>query len=337
MASYQTKGRKNLMKAHARRISVLLVGFIILLSYAAVVVRAQAQDAQGGSGLSISPTRTELRIQPGQTDKVEVSVRNVTRGAIIAKPFISDFESDDATGEPRLYANTDKRNSASINNFVTGLGDISLAPGESKNLTYTVSIPSNAAPGGYYGAITYRAVPANAANPESGEVALTANVASLVLIEVPGDITEQIQVGSVKVLGNNKASSFFTSKPDKVAINIRNNGNSFSKPFGTVTVTNMSKKQVHNYELNNATPRGNILPKTSRTFTDELKGIDKPGRYTVTANISHGTGGEVLTQVVSFWYVPVWLIVVLLVFVAAIAGAIYLLYRKQFAGRKKRK
>jgi len=322
------------MTGHAKRIPVLLIGFVMAASIAllAAVSITKAQET-GGSGLSISPTRTELRIERGGNNKVEISVRNVTRGPIVAKPFISDFTSDDATGEPRL---TDKRNSASIAPFVKGLQDIPLAPGENKNVTYTVNIPNDAVAGAYYGAITYRAVPANQANLESGEVALTANVASLVLVEVPGDITEQIQVSSVKVLKADKASSFFTGKPNKVAISIKNNGNSFSKPFGTVSVTDMSGKEVHSYELNNATPRGNILPKSSRTFTDDLKGVKKPGRYTVTANISHGTGGEVLTQKVSFWYVPVWLIITLIVLVAAIAGGIYWLYRKQFGSKKKK-
>lgn len=328
-----------MIKVHARRIPALAVGFVLAASIALVAIshtRAQDNNGGSGSGLSVSPTRTELNIERGSSEKVELNIRNVTRGAIIAKPFISDFESDDATGEPRLYANTDKRNSASISSFVQGLEDVPLNPGEDKNLTYTVAIPADAAPGGYYGAITYRAVPADQANPESGEVALTANVASLVLIEVPGDITEQIQLTSVKVLKDDRAGSFFTQAPNKVAISIKNNGNSFSKPFGTIVVTDMSGKQVYSYELNNSTPRGNILPKSSRTFTDEIKNISKPGRYTVTTNVSHGTGGEVLTQKVSFWYIPVWLLIALIVLVVGVAVGAYYLYRKQFGSRKKK-
>ncbi len=328
------------MRANAKRIPLLAIAFALLASLVLVIANktwAQDNNNGSGSGLSISPTRTELKIEKASTDKVEVSVRNVTRGAIIAKPFISDFESDDATGEPKLYADNDKRNSASISSFVNGLQDIPLAPGETKNLTYTVNIPADAAPGGYYGAITYRAVPANSQDPNGGgQVALTANVASLVLIEVPGDITEQIQVTSVKALKDTKAGSFFTGKPNKAAIGIKNNGNSFSKPFGTVSITNMSGKQVHSYELNNATPRGNVLPKSSRTFTDELKGISKPGRYTITANISHGTGGEVLTTKVSFWYLPVWLLIALFVIVVGIGLGGFYIYKKQFGNKKKK-
>lgn len=331
------------MKAYTRRIPVLVVGFVLAASLVLATAGINAQENQrNGSGLSISPTRSELRIEPGKTDKIEVSIRNVTRGDIVAKPFISDFESDDATGEPKLISDTNKRSSASIASFVSGLEDIPLKPGENKNLTYTVSVPSNAAPGGYYGAVTYRAVPANEAALGSGEVALTANVASLVLIEVPGDITEQIQIAGFKVGKSDqnnapKFSSFFTSKPNRASLTVKNNGNSFSKPFGSVILTNMSGKQVFDYELNNSTPRGNVLPKTSRAFTDEIKGVTKPGRYTLTASISHGTGGEVLTQKVSFWYIPVWLLALMGVLLVAIVGGIYFLYRRQFSGRKKRR
>ena len=323
------------MRVYAKRMPTILVGFVLVASLALfAVTRVGAQDTSG-SGLSISPTRTELKIEKGGSDKIEINIRNVTRGPIVAKPFISDFESDDTTGEPRLYADAEKRNSASINSFVSGLQDVALEPGEDKNVVYDVNIPQDAASGGYYGAVTFRAVPANQAGPESGEVALTANVASLVLIEVPGDITEQIQVNSVKAMRDDKGGSFFTTAPNKVAISIKNNGNSFSKPFGTISITNMSGKQVHSYELNNSTPRGNILPKTTRNFTDELKNISKPGRYTITANISHGTGGEVITQKVSFWYLPVWLIITLIVLVAAVVAGIFYLYRKQFGKKRK--
>lgn len=323
------------MKAHALRIPAVVIGVVAVLALSvALITKVIAQENQqgSGSGLSISPTRTELSIQPGRTEKVELNIENVTRGAIVAKPFISDFESDDATGEPRLYLNDEKRNSASISSFVQGLEDVRLEPGEDKNLTYTITVPENATAGGYYGAIAYRAVPADQANLESGQVALTANVASLVLIEIPGDITEQIRVTDIKALSERdaKGSSFFVNPPKFSAIGVRNEGTSFSKPFGTIRVTNMSGKEVYSYEINNSTPRGNILPKTSRTFTDEIKNISKPGRYTITTSISHGNGGEVIVKKVSFWYLPVWLLIAIAIVVFGLVGGLYYLYRKKF-------
>jgi hypothetical protein len=301
------------------------------------ISRAQ-QDSGGGSGLSISPTRTELRIEKGKSDQVKVNLRNVTKGAIVAKPFVADFESDNETGEPKLITDQNNHNSASIYKFVIGLADVPLAPGESKDLTYTVKIPGDAPAGAYYGAIAYRAVPANQATPDSGgQVALTANVASLVLVEVPGEITEKIQITGIKALSNGKSGSIFAHAPTKAAVSIKNLGNSFAKPFGTVSVTNMSGKQIYSYEINNATPRSNVLPKTSRAFTDDIKNISKPGRYTITANVSFGSGGEVVSQKVSFWYIPTWLMIVLIVLVVGIIAGTYMLYRKQYGSHSTKK
>lgn len=324
------------MIVHAKRASVLLVGLVLVASVMlGVTVRAQ-QDSSG-SGLSISPTRTELKIERGKTEEVKLNIRNVTKGAIVAKPFVSDFESDNETGEPKLLTDQNNHNSSSIYPFVKGLTDVPLAPGEDKNVTYTISIPSDAPAGAYYGAITFRAVPANQAGPENGQVALTANVASLVLVEVPGDITEKIQITNIKALQNGKSGSVFSKAPTQSAITIKNLGNSFAKPFGTVSVTNMSGKQVYSYEINNSTPRSNILPKTSRTFTDGVKNITKPGRYTITANISFGSGGEVLTQKTSFWVIPVWLIAVIAVLLIGIVVGTYALYRKQYGSHSAKK
>lgn len=316
--------------------AVIIVSVMGLLL--ALPLEAFAQSSKDtGSGLSVSPTRSELRIEKGKSDEISLNLKNVTRGEIVARPVISDFESDNDTGEPKLLVDQDNRNSASIYKFVKGLEDVNLKPGESKNVKYTIAIPSDSPAGAYYGAITFRAVPANLAenNKTSNEVALTANVASLVLVEVPGEITEQIQISSIKALDKNGASgSFFTNAPTTSSISIKNLGNSFAKPFGNITITNMSGKQVHSYEINNSVPRSNILPKTSRTFKDDLKGVSKPGRYTITANVSFGSGGEVISQKYTFWYVPVWLMVVLGVLVVGIVVGSFMLYRKQFGSHK---
>jgi hypothetical protein len=76
---------------------------------------------------------------------------------------------------------------------------------------------------------------------------------------------------------------------------------------------------VASYQFNNPKQPGNILPNSERIFTNNIKGINQIGRYTVIASVSYGNGSQVLTQTKSFWYIPpafaIGVLVVLLILV----------------------
>lgn len=323
---------------------ILVFGSIVTFAYT-----AKAQDAtqEGGSGLSISPTRTELSLIPGSKDEVVVTIRNITSGPIMAKIFVNDFEPDNETGEPKIIVDPEVKSASSISSFLSVPEDIELQPDEAKDISIPVNIPENVAPGGYYGAVRFQALPIKDGKVESGgsQVSLTANLLSLVLIDVPGEIEQKVAVQSVKPYLDAKTGVLFTKKPNMAGVTIDNQGNSFVKPFGRVTLKNMRGGEVFSYELNNSNPRSNVLPESSRIFKDRLMIVEKktvngqeeteerspitlPGRYTLTADVSYGGGGEVFTVTSSFWYFPVWFVGVLLAMLAALLIAVGILYRK---------
>ncbi len=321
------------------RVKVSVLTFILV--FMAVLVPAlHAQDIPNddpaGSGLNITPTRSELRVERGKVDVVSVSLKNVSGTDIIAKVFINDFESDDVSGEPRLITDPNRELATSIRRFLVGVTDVELAKDEQKTFDIPVQIPEDASPGAYYGVVRYVASPKAAGASDAGQVSLTASVGTLVLIEVPGDIQEQVQLRGVKIFAKAKESTLFTRVPDQIGIELRNTGNTFSKPFGTVSVKNMFGKTVHTYELNDSIPKANVLPNSTRLFKDSLQGVNTPGRYVVTANISYANGGDILTGTKTFWLVPLWLIIVLVVLLLALVGGSKILYDKKFS-RKKRK
>jgi hypothetical protein len=326
---FHTEGKKMSLRG---RIAIGL-GLIAVLVGIGLPVAAQQN---GGSGLSISPTRSEFQIEPGKSDSIKITLKNVSGIDIIAKATINDFESDDATGEPKILPESNKSTGATIRRFVSGVTDVPLKKDEKKDLVVNIDVPTEATPGAYYGIIRYTAVP-QGQSTEPGQVALTASVGTLVLIQVPGDITEQIQLQNVTAKLGEKAGTFFRQAPDKVAIQIRNTGNGFSKPFGRIAINNMRGKEVFAYEINSTDPKANILPASSRTFTDVLKNVSLPGRYTIIANISHGSGGEVLTRKVSFWYIPTWLIIIAAVLIVLLVISLYVLYRRRFSRPSRRR
>ncbi len=314
-----------------RFIAALLV--VIMTAFAGMGL-GFAQE-QGGSGVQISPTRTEMSVQPGEQKDFDISVKNVTQGPITVKSYFNDFESDNVTGEPKIIVDPNRQLPNSMKGFVKGLSDFDLAKDETKQVKLTVDVPADATPGGYYGVVRFAAVPKGENTDEANtQVSLTASVASLLFVEVSGNITEQIQIDSVKVFKDDKGGTIFFSPPNKSEIAITNKGNSFAKPFGRITVSR-GNSEVYAYELNNKEPRGTVLPNSSRTFSDEIKNVDKFGRYTVQASVSHGQGGEVIIQSTSFWFIPIWMVVLAAVLlISLIAGAV-VTYRRM--GKKRRK
>lgn len=302
------------VKELRRWLPVLIVAAAVLLPS---VLPVSAQQGSGGSGIQIVPTRTEVTVGQGESRDITITLRNVTSSVIIAKGFVHDFEPDNETGEPQIIVDPTIKTAFSLKDYVKNLADYELQPNETKDVTLSVNIPTDAAPGGYYGVIRYAAVPKEQAD-NAGEktVALTASVASLLLVQVPGDVTESIRVDKVVAELDGRESSFFTKGPNKANVYISNTGNSFVKPFGIVTVKK-GTKEIYSYQLNSVGQRGNVLPKSSRVFKQDIQNTNSFGRYVITANVSYTDGGEVITISKSFWVIPLWVIIV--------AGAISLL------------
>jgi hypothetical protein len=306
---------------------------------AASIQTLHAQNKEeAGNGLQVSPTRTEITGQPGEQKAFAISIKNVTKTSLSAKAVLNDFQSDNISGTPQIVVDTSQRTPYSLDKMLKGLQDIELKPGETKELKFTLDVPANVSPGAYFGAVRYQVVPKGNTDAER-QVALSASVAHLVFLEVPGEINEQIQIQSFKFQHGNKSHSLFFNAPDKAALSIKNLGNGFSRPFGNVTVNYFGKK-VYSYDVNNTDPRGIILPNSSRTFFDDVKNIKKPGKYTAIAGAAYGNGGEVITYKSSFWYIPLWFLLLLIILLTAIVGGAYYVYRKRYGksvSKKKKK
>lgn len=309
-----------------KKISSLVAVGVLLVAF--MVPVAQAQETNG-SGLQISPTRTEIDGQAGDVKTFKISLKNVTQGAVFAKAYLNDFESDGVTGTPKIVTDTSKRTPYTIANMLSGLQDVSLKPGESKSIELTVTVPDNVNPGAYFGAVRYAAVPeAQAGNDQSQQVALTASVAHLVFINIPGDVTEQIELQKLDISKDDKTSGIFFSTPNKAKLTVKNLGNGFSRPFGNVVIQNSSGKEVFSYDVNATEPKGIVLPNSTRVFDNKIEKISRPGKYKAVASVAYGNGGEIVNYETSFWYLPVW-------FLAVAAGVLILLIGGGFFGYKK--
>lgn len=296
--------------------SVAAIGAVLtLIMIASSPAAAQEQSATGrGNALRIAPVRADVTINPGETKTVDVTVTNVTDSAATLKGIINDFgPSEDETGQPRIYFDEGaSAPSRGLKKFIQPVGELTLQAQERRTVKVVIKMPENAAGGGYYGTVRF----APAANNSNENVSLSGSVGTLLLVTVPGDIVEKAAIKSFNIARQNgdnlgKASNFFTdgTKDEKgkglqAVIRVENSGNIQVAPFGKM-ILKKSGKEIATYELNNTTPRGNVLPDSIRRFQIDLG--DKTGsfgKYTLEGNFGYGTTGQLISTKTSFFVVP---------------------------------
>lgn len=310
----------------------LLAAFAVLSGGAAFA--ATQPNATNGSasdnGLKVSPVRSDVTINAGSTQTVQVTVTNVTTSVSSYDVVINDFTAgSDESGQPQILLDATKyAPSHSLKRLVGTLGSITLQPGESKNVNVPITIPKNYAAGGYFGAVRF--APHTDQNATNKNVTLSASVGSLVLVTVPGDIHEQVTVVSMDARDAVEANQvdaprtvFFDGKDINGVVRFQNSGDVQEQPFGKITLKNWRGKVIGTYEVNSTTPRGNVLPDSIRKFSVPMKDVGGLGKYTMTGNFGYGNKGQLITASTTFYVIPVFTIVLIVLVIALILFLIF--------------
>ena len=297
-------------------------GAVLLLS-ATMPAMAATSATSSGNGLRVSPLRTPVTVNTGTSQTVSIMVQDVSPGPMTVQAVVNDFEpSNDESGSPQLLLNNQPAPSHSLKKLTGSIPNFTLQANEEKTVTVTITVPKNYPGGGYYGAIRF--VPAGV-NP-SNSVSLSASVASLILVTVPGNYKEQMSIASMDVEQNGHMRSMFSSSKNlQVAARFQNSGDVQEQPFGKIQVKKGSKV-VGSVEINNTDPRGYVLPSSIRKFTTPLKGVGSFGKYTVEGNFGYANG-QLLTASASFWVVPTGLIALGVLALVVLALLIFVLPR----------
>lgn len=303
------------------------VGISLVLLLPLAVVNAQ-QNKDAGSGLKVSPVRTDLTINAGESKTVTVQVENVTAVGRDFRAIINDFVAgNNEYGQPALILDEDKfAPSHSLKRFIVDVPDVNIPAGQKKDVRVVIKIPKDAAGGGYYGAVRF--VPADQSTGQN--ITLSASVGSLLLVRVPGDVKENLALTSFDVRRGERGitgSSFFTTSKDLYAVaRFNNQGNIHEQPFGKIVVKK-GDKIIQTTDINNTDPKGNVLPDSVRRFEVKLDKIGSWGKYTVEGNFGYGTSGQLISGKSTFYVVPAALLIAGLVLLLVIVGAIFWLPR----------
>lgn len=301
--------------------TVLVLGVSQVASvYAATSSATTKQSTVNNSAtLKISPVRTDLTLEAGKSGTVKVYVTNMTSAPVLIKPIENDFVAGDEKGTPSIILDENSyAPTHSLKRFMVPLQNVTVPAKGTQEVNVTITVPKSAQAGGYYGAIRFAPVSADG----SKQVNLSASVASLILLTVPGDLIEQLTLTNFDIQQNGGTATNFRT-PDDLSLLVRfqNKGNVQAAPFGQIYVQK-GKQVVYRYNFNQTDPREQILPDSARRWSIPVKSLGKFGKYTIGATFTYGTKGQAIEITKTIWIVPTTYIIGGLVALAAVVGLI---------------
>ncbi len=309
-----------MFKTKTKVVSVIAAATLIVFQALAMLAVSHASGAQG---IQVSPVRQDITINPGQSQVIDIKVINVTSQTEVLQGVVNDFvASSNESGQPSILVGANVyAPSHSLKKFVTPIPNITLSPGQEMQVPVTITVPKNAAGGGYYGVVRFG--PAGTGSKDQ-TVTLAGSVGSLVLLTVPGDIRQQMSIASFDVEANGSPSTYFTSNKNITAVvRFQNEGNIQVAPFGKILLKSRSGKILASFNVNNVTPPGDVLPNSIRRFSIPLSHIGSFGIYTLEANFGYGNTGQPLSASTVFYVIPMSIIVGFLIFIAIILFLIF--------------
>jgi hypothetical protein len=314
------------VQANARMVILAVVMLAAVVGVVAGSQSAMAANTATANTLKVSPVRTDITVKPGESTTVKTIVTNLTKADVIVSPIENDFVAGDESGTPSLILDASKfAPTHSLKRFMAPLTNVTIPANGSKTIEVVITVPANAQAGGYFGAVRF----APTTPDGGGQVNLSASVASLILLKVPGAIVEKLNLTNFDIQQNGQTGTNFRGSDNlQASFRFENKGNVQVSPFGKVSVLK-GDHVVYAADFNNRDPRDMVLPDSARRWNVPIKNVGSFGQYTVNAVFTYGDKNQTIEVTKSFWVVPQSLIIAIivgvLVLIALIVGLILFL------------
>jgi len=302
---------------------------------------ADIAQAQSSAGIKISPVKTEEMVDPGEVFKSQIKVTNESGETRTFYVYLRDFKSEGESGMAKLVIPGTEEGYYLASWIDVSREGIELAPGQERVVPFTVNIPENIGPGGYFGAIILGTEPPRIyqQNEEKGAgMSIAQQTASLLLLRVKGDVFEEAHIREF----NTDKDFYNTPFLVDFLIRIENTGNVHIKPHGAISIKNMFGKEVRVLKINEN--GGNILPRSIRRFNENTwEEKSAFGKYTATLGITYGVsvndggqGKNSLVAVKTFWIIP-WRIIIPVFLTLLFISGIFILLIKLYKNKAVKK
>jgi Predicted membrane protein len=252
-----------------------------------------------GAGLLASPAKFNVNLNSSQTFSGSVNVQNTGNGTL---QVTIDKKRELNNGKLTLLADDGIAQWISLDTT-----NITLKPGETKTISFTVKAPTTINYKDAFGVIVIKAIPLNNQNNSNNKISVVVKQGVELLIPIivglPGPITE-----SISMLGHDVPWLLLTYIPGDFNYHIKNNGTVMEN----VTVNSQINGWFNSYDVKTS---GKVYPKNDYYLKNTWKpDIYDFGVYTVETNLTYGqyNGTKTLTQKDNVVVLPIWLIILIL-------------------------
>jgi hypothetical protein len=246
----------------------------------------------------VGPGRTEVVVRPGETVTRYITVGNRIADGRTFTLSVEDM-SGTADGSENVVLLGDQSGPYSLREYISFPADsITLNLNTRATVPVTISVPPNAEPGGYYGAVLVSTVDTSENTTTAAQRSpVIARVGTLFFITVPGEVEIS---GELQELSTTNDQIWFQSGPIDFNVVYENTGSVHLNPYGEIRVTNILGEEVGYVQLD----PWFVLPKSLRLREVTWDREFLLGRYTITAMVNRGYDDIIDTQSLVIWVLP---------------------------------
>jgi hypothetical protein len=312
-AGAQEKGIMRLTRGIHR---ILVGGLAALAVVTAAVAPVAAQSAQSGQKverIALSPASNSLKIDAGKSADGTFEVINTGDIAFDFKVYASPYG---VQGESYTPDFSGKFPNSDAYKWVTlGETEGSLQPGAKKSISYTLNVPTSAAPGGHYGVIFAET---KAKSVDQTGISRQKRVGHILFTTVNGSIQQGGSVASFEL------PSWQGGLPIASKVRVKNTGNvNFDTKVSTVF------KDVFGRTKYKYTGEGAVLPDTTRLFDMSWQHGPNFGLFNVTQSATFLGQENVHKGMVLV--APRWFLILAVLIILSGVGYAVLRWRKRHA------
>jgi hypothetical protein len=280
-----------------------LLGLLLITLASICSVMPPHALAQNG-GVQIQPAIIEPTgaLLPGSTHTYEIRVENLNSGPETYYLSVRDI-SDVGEGGVPVFLEPGDESGYELSRWITlSQSQITVEPGAEVVVPFSITIPSDASPGGHFGSVM---ITSEAPEIRESGAAVGFQVANIISLRIAGDIVEQAairQFSTDQFLYGNKNVTF--------SVNIENTGNVLVRPIGPLIVRNMFGQEVASLTMNESLAGvfpGRVRDDIRVVWSEDGSGF---GRYEAVVSMIYGevNGKQTTSSTVSFWILPMSII-----------------------------